>query len=560
MPFRLNPFAISSLLAAFIALAGLAPSAVASDEIAYAPSETTQIDDLIRLQWKGFGLKASPVATEGEWCRRLFLDVLGRIPSVEELQSFTQSLRHDKRQRLVRKLLWSDRYVPDYARHWTTIWTNLLIGRSGGSERNSLVSRDGMQKYLRDVFAENRSYDQIVVELVTAVGDNAPGTPDFNGAVNFLTLKLDEKAALATTQTARLFLGTRIQCTQCHDHPFNQRKQNQFWELNSFYRQAVALRRYEDGTNRVSHVALADQDFAGEGDTPLSAEVYYERRNGKLKAAYPVFIDGTELGNRSGFIEHVNRRGELARFIVDSDEMPEAIVNRMWAHFLGYGFTVPVDDMGPHNPRTHPELLDYLAKQFVSRGYDLKQLIEWIVLSEAYSLSSRVTKANAADDPSKGEPPMFSHFYLRQMRAEELYESLLVATGADKSQGGLRKREAAKADWLRQFTIAFGTDEGDEGTTFNGTITQTLMMFNGDLMKQALSDRPGSMLQQLVQQRRPLSQKIDHLFLAALSRQANRHEVEMAKRLIGFRGGNTMAGLQDLWWAVLNSNEFIFNH
>ena len=167
----------------------------------------------------------------------------------------------------------------------------------------------------------------------------------------------------------------------------------------------------------------------------------------------------------------------------------------MWAHFLGYGFTKPIDDMGPHNPPTHPELLDELASEFKQRSYDLKELIRWIVLSEAYSLVEPVRRAsNKKDDPTLGEKPMFSHFYLRQMRAEELYESLLVATEAAQDRGELRRAGSRRsASGSSQFVIAFGTDDNDETTTFNGTIPQALMMMNGDLIKKATSDRQGQL-------------------------------------------------------------------
>ena len=132
--------------------------------------------------------------------------------------------------------------------------------------------------------------------------------------------------------------------------------------------------------------------------------------------------------------------------------MPKAIVNRMWGHFLGYGFTKPVDDIGPHNAPSHPELLEKLAVEFRRNSCDLKDLIRWIVLSEPYALSSHYSANNKKDDPSLGEKPMFSHFYLRQMRAEELYESLLVATAAHQIGGSYEEQEKVKHEWLDQFT------------------------------------------------------------------------------------------------------------
>jgi hypothetical protein len=194
-------------------------------------------------------------------------------------------------------------------------------------------------------------------------------------------------------------------------------------------------------------------------------------------------------------------------------------------------------------------------------GYDLKELMKWIVLSEPYALASKYAGKNRTDDPSLGEKPQFSHFYLRQMSAEELYESMLVATAAERTHGNADEREKAKGEWLKQFTIAFGTDDGGETTTFNGTIPQTLMMFNGDMMKRATSSERGSLLEAVADNSRlNPEQKITYLYFAGLSRKPNSTELGLANQLLKDRRGSLAQALQDVWWAVLNSNEFILNH
>lgn len=519
------------------------------------------INEQISRVWKENSLVPAPQALEGEWCRRVFLDVLGRIPSVEESRAFLASKEPDKKAKLVNKLLFDETYTEEYARNWTTVWTNILIGRNGGNEERSLISRAGMQKYLRDSFARNKPYDVMVKELVTATGSTSPGAENFNGAVNFLIMKVnEEKGTLATADISKVFLGLQVQCTQCHDHPFNDWKQQKFWEFNAFLRQTRALRTFVPGTRDVASAELVDEDFAGEGGDASEAEIYYELRNGLTKVAYPVFVDGSEIG-RSGYVSDVNRRAELGKFVVASEFLEKAIVNRLWAHFLGYGFTKPIDDLGPQNPPTHPELLDYLGQEVRKNSFNLKELVRWITLSEAYGLSSRISSSNTVDDPLLGESPKFSHFYLRQMRAEELYESLLVATEAHKTRGSYEEQEKSKGDWLRQFVIAFGNDEGTEATTFNGTIPQALMMFNGDLIKKATSSEKGSFLSEIATNKslKP-ADKINYLFLAGLGRVPNKAELDIANKLLIVRQGDTAAALQDIWWAVLNSNEFIFNH
>ena len=245
---------------------------------------------------------------------------------------------------------------------------------------------------------------------------------------------------------------------------------------------------------------------------PANARIYYELRNGKLAAAFPVFVDGTKI-ETSGYVQDVNRRRELADLVSRSPFLSRAIVNRLWSVFLGYGFTLPIDDMGPHNPPAYPELLEALSHEFETHSFDLKQLMSWIVLSDAYGLSSRTNKHNEKDDPLLGQSPQFSHFYMRQMTAEQLYRSLLTASRADKTHGSADRQQEKQREWLRQFTIAFNNDEGDEATTFDGTITQTLMMFNGDLMRQATEGKAGNYLHQIANdsRKRP-TQKIQQLF------------------------------------------------
>jgi hypothetical protein len=260
----------------------------------------------------------------------------------------------------------------------------------------------------------------------------------------------------------------------------------------------------------------------------------------------------------------VLRRVELGKFITDptSELLPRAMVNRMWAQFLGRGFVNPIDDIGPHNVPEFPEVLDALATNFREQKYDVKQLIRWIMNSKAYQLTSfRAGKGSASKGGDKDEG-LFNVMRLRPMSPEQLFDSLLTATSAHKAAGG---RDDAKRDaWMRQFLFAFGNDEGDETTNFQGTIPQALMMMNGELMKDALSGKPGSFLADVVerargQRRDPASYMVDQIYLAALSRYPTRAEYNAAGRLLQ-DSPDWLYVLQDLFWALLNSNEFVLIH
>jgi hypothetical protein len=540
------------------------PAAVPASD--FGLSQIALVNQQIREGWKAHELSPAPPATDGEFCRRLFLDLMGRVPSSDELSKYLGSKSANRKLELVNQLL-GDGYVDDYAHNWSTLWTNILIGRTGGTGKKATISRPGLQFALKRAFQKNMTYDRLVYELIAADGVSKRGEKGFNGFVNFLAGHMADNGVEATARTAQIFLGIQVRCTQCHNHPFNDYKQNQFWEMNAFFRQTKVEQHFSvDGEGKkkkkaLQFVELLNKDFAGEDKNPTEAMLFYELRNGKMAGALPVFVDGTPLPVRSGYVKDVNRRTELAKLMIRSDDLARAIVNRMWGHFLGYGFTKPVDDMGPHNPASHPELLDRLATELRTNSYDLKQLIRWIVLSEPYGLSSMTDAHNSKDDPAIGEKPMFSHFYLRQMRAEELYESLLLVTEAQKSKERQQDQQDLKEKWLSQFTVAFGTDDNEETTTFNGTIQQSLMMMNGELMRQAINIDKGGFLQRIASDARLNNPgKINALYLSALARKPTPSEIASANLLLMARHLDPAAALQDVWWAILNSNEFILNH
>jgi hypothetical protein len=219
--------------------------------------------------------------------------------------------------------------------------------------------------------------------------------------------------------------------------------------------------------------------------------------------------------------------------------------------------------MGPHNPPSHPALLEHMGQEFVKVNYDLRQLIRWICNSEAYNLTSRFNPKNPKtkqDNPAAGDMPLFSHMYLKSLSAEQLYDSLIVATNAHKSGSGTwEKAEGTRQKWMQQFIQAFGTDENDEATSFDGTIPQALMMMNGELIQNALSDAKGTLLSDVLKEKGPPPEKVKRLYLATLSRPPSPREIKTAERVM-HNASNPLEAFQDLYWALLNSNEFIINH
>jgi len=272
-----------------------------------------------------------------------------------------------------------------------------------------------------------------------------------------------------------------------------------------------------------------------------------------------VFLDGTAL-DHNGRLSEVDRRSELAKMIVQSDRFGKAMVNRIWAHFFGEGFSKPIDDIGEHNPPSHPELLDYLAKEFAGHQYDMKKLIRWVALSAPFSRSSRMSPANQTDSPELGNVPLFSRYYVRQLDVEELAHSLeLLAQGGTKTSR-LPGPLFARRSMLQEFSKDMGTDEGNEENTFDGGIPQTLFLMNGALTRQAISADRGTMLHMVANSKISIDQKIEHLFMASVARKPTARESQSIKAIVERNPDNETQALQDIWWALLNSNEFILDH
>ena len=350
-------------------------SAVADDSAKSSPGDQTSgrpafIDQMIEEGWQKAGVKPARPASDEEFLRRAYLDLLGRIPNIQECRAFLQTREKGKREKLVTYLL----DHPDFAKNFATQWSVLLIGRGN---QGRMVDRASLTNWLRKQFASDRPWNEVVHELVSATGSNKE-----NGAVNYVLAHLEFEAVPLTSRTTRLFLGQQIQCTQCHDHPSNDWKQLDFWGINAFFKgmKTEDVRKADaTGLEVVDHTDLRDE--------PTDEFARFDRRNGLVGIAFPRFLDGRKISQGTNVI----RRAELGKLISDpnNEMLGKAFVNRMWAHFLGRGFVNPVDDFGIHNPPSNPELITKLAEEFKNSGYNVKKLCRWIMAQPGLQLEQR---------------------------------------------------------------------------------------------------------------------------------------------------------------------------
>jgi hypothetical protein len=477
---------------------------------------------------------------------------------VGEVQYFVEKPRGGRPSHgdMIDYLLSSD----DYPRHWADLWTVWLLTRHSPPG----IDRDAMRLWLEDSFALNKPYDKMVQEIITATGKASdPKT----GAVNFVLSHVGEvvppekrerdgqfEMVPVTSRTAKLFLGMHLQCTQCHIHPFiDGRKQHDYWGINAFFRQVerqpanIMLRRQD---SKDQFYALRDNLSAN-----YDSGIFFEQRAGTLVRVAPTYLDGTRLTGSTS----LNRRNELAKLVVHDPRFARAFVNRMWHHFFGRGFTKTVDELEDkeNDPITHPELIDRLASDFERSGFNVRRLIKWICSSRAYQLGSVANETNKGRD----KDIYFSRMLLKAMTPEELVESVFVATNAQQSMETTARRKI-KDEWLKEFSVNFGDDEGNEAT-FNGTVVQALMLMNGKRLNEAIQGqgKAESTLHQAFKTG-GFEPRLRRIYLATLNRPPTGNEESVAHAVAAKypQTGEAISFWQDVMWALLNSNEFFLNH
>lgn len=521
---------------------------VSSTSVAFDDASIiAEIDRQIATAWSDNKVVAADVADDHEWVRRCFLTLTGRIPTVPEASAFVTSESPRKRTELVDSLLED----PRFAENLSVTWTNLLIGRSNARQ----VDEEALYGFLQRQFVKNRPWMETVGDLIAAEGRS-----DQNGATNFLLAHLNDQATPATAVTARLFLGQQVQCTQCHDHPFaRSRSQDEFWSLNAFFKQAERRPLEVPATDEKNRNVWTLADSGSPGMT------FYDTLRGQKKAVLPEFDGHTMSADDTR-----SRRAELVRLLeADSHHLvAQAMINRTWAQVFGYGFTNPIDDLGQHNPVSHPELLGFLTQAFAKSDYDVRRLMRWLTLSQSFQLSSvQAEPSIAVDDPQEGGTPLFSRAYPRPMGPEQVYDSIRIAIRSaadqpiDSSVGSTHRRE-----WVEQFVQSYGTDENDEQLTFEGNITQAMLMMNGEDLQAAIPLTAAEVARTVHEGPQGVLKSLERIAMATLNREPSEREEKIFRgryRALTRSMPNDVAirtATEDMLWAYLNSSEFTSVH
>jgi len=490
----------------------LALTLFAQDGIRPANDLSADID-----RWIEAAGKPGEAATDHEFCRRVHLDLLGRLPSAADARSFAADTAPGKRSTLINRLLEDARF----AEFWSEVWVRTLVGFDLTSLFRQELDLHKLREWLQEQFSKNRSLDELAKELLTAGGELKD-----NGPVHFMLFYIKPMAREpieASVAVARVFLGYRLQCAQCHDHPFDRWTQEDFWGWTAFLARTRQVTRNTFDGVRVTF-----------GDRPRGELT----RDGKEVA--PRFLDGTAPP-----ADAPSRREALAKWIVSQRQFARAMVNRVWAHCFGRGLVEPVDGFGGSNPGAPPELLEKLAETFKRSGFDFKALIRGIVRSRAYQRSSA------------GSPDGFAHQRVRPLHPVALFNALIHALNAE---AFVKTEEFQKAKYLFLYVIQslLGQQGGPDEARYQGNVQQALVFMNNKDFNNGLA-APTGLPAQIVREHRTAERRVEELFLALLGRPPSEAELKRHVEYARLRKSELPAFV-DIAWVLMNTNEFFFNH
>lgn len=490
------------------------------------------VDELSDAQWQRLGLFPSPLCSDAEFLRRSKLDTLGLLPTPEEVRTFLSDPDPDKRRRWIGHLL----EHPAYADYWANKWADLL---RPNPDRVGVKSVFLLDQWIREQFRANRPYDEFAREIVLAEGSNHRAGP----AVIYRDRR--EPPEL-TTLFSQLFLGTRLECAKCHHHP------NEKWSQDDFYQLAAYF-----GPVKQKGAGLSPPISAG-------TETFYYAPGGAVK--HPV--SGAVMTPRSpDGPEPRESPGDPRRALADWMTQPEnpffapAAVNRVWANFFGRGLVHPVDDFRTSNPCVNPELLAALARDFAVHGYDLKHLMRILLESRTYQLSTEPNDTNLSDTRQ------FSRSYRRRLPAEVLMDAVRDVTGVPDIFAALPAGGRAMQVWSYKveshFLDAFGRPNPSSDCPCERdlqlSVVQSLHLMNSRSVQAKLSD-PQGRVRRLAAGDQPPEEVVREAYLTTLNREPSPRELQLAVAAFAAAGSTREMATEDVFWALLNSPEFILNH
>jgi hypothetical protein len=488
-----------------------------------------QIDEAIDARLRAEKIAPSPRCDDAEFVRRIYLDLTGHIPSAEKAAAFLDSREPNKRAALIDALLAGS----EYGKHQADIWQALLLPRTSD---NRFLAFDKMTEWLAKGFNENKPWDQMVRDILTAEGDL-----DKNGAVTYFLANLSPDKL--TDNTTRVFLGVQLQCAQCHNHPFTNWKQDEYWGMAAFFTKVRLTGNPRQAAQQGGTVGISESGKGRPIRLPISA-----------KRVPPKFLQGEqpELVSGNGY------RPVLAKWMTDPKNpyFSRAMVNRLWAQFFGRGLVNPVDDMHDGNTPSHPQLLAELSAQFAANGFNVKEFIRDLCNSAAYQRTSKPVAGNR-----EAGPELFSRMAIQVLTPEQLFDSLVQILGAP-NQGNPRRRppNAAAAALRRNimprtlFVAFFKGDDNAEPTEYQAGIPQVLRLMNSPQLNNL------AMLGPILKSGKTPRQIVEHLYLAALSRRPTPHELERTLALVHKHANEPRQAYGDILWVLLNSSEFTLNH
>lgn len=507
------------------------------------------IDAQARAAWQREKITPARPAGDAEFMRRVYLDLIGVIPSYDEAREFLASTEANKRSQLIDRLL-DD---PRYAQHQADVWDMVLFGRHPPG--NDADKREGFQRWLREQFLQNRPYDQWVRDILRAEGN----TVDDGAPMYYVQYK--NRPGDAMEALTQQFLGVQLQCARCHDHPFEPWKQLDFYGMAAFLARLDVVNAGKQGN--FTKFMIGEKST---GDVLFTGPVSEQGAGKKGEPVKPRFLRGEELVEpplREGFKEvkfeankpppkpEFSRKDQLADWMTRSDNayFARAVANRVWAQFLGRGIVHPVDNMSESNPPSHPELLNALTSSLVEHAFDLKWYIRELCNSRTYQLSS-------AGSVKEASPHWFEQARLRPLSAEELIESWRVATGYDAAYTGKKSDDRYRPLGSGYLVRFFGQPTNGVGD-FQGGLQEHLYLNNGPL-GQLVAKGKGGLLDALTNSQDALPQRIDRLFLSVLTRQPTAEErEELSAYLADDKKGEH---LSEAIWVLMTCSEFRFSH